>query len=163
MDGAPRPMRNCTKEITDRAELEEVLARADVLYLALHDEPAPYVIPLNFAYAEGALWFHCAREGTKLDLIRRDPRVGFSAVADARLVPGAAACDFSSTGRSVVGRGTARICSRPRGAPPRPRRADAPLRDGASRLPSGFVRADLRGQGRRGGAAGQAPRLIPCR
>jgi nitroimidazol reductase NimA-like FMN-containing flavoprotein (pyridoxamine 5'-phosphate oxidase superfamily) len=113
MDGSPRPLRNFAKEITDRAEMEEVLARADVLYLALHDEPAPYVIPLNFAYADGALWFHCAREGTKLDLIRRDPRVGFSAVADARLVHGPAACDFTSTGRSVVGRGTARISADP--------------------------------------------------
>jgi nitroimidazol reductase NimA-like FMN-containing flavoprotein (pyridoxamine 5'-phosphate oxidase superfamily) len=113
MDGSLRPMRNFTKEITDRAELEEVLARGEVLHLALHDEPAPYVIPLNFAYADGAIWFHCAREGTKLDLIRRDPRVGFSVVADARLVPGAAACDFSSTGRSVVGRGTARISADP--------------------------------------------------
>jgi nitroimidazol reductase NimA-like FMN-containing flavoprotein (pyridoxamine 5'-phosphate oxidase superfamily) len=102
MDGSPRPMRNFKKEITDRAEMEEVLARADVLYLALHDEPAPYVIPLNFAYADGALWFHCAREGTKLDLIRRDPRV-----------PGPAACDFTTTGRSVVGRGTARISADP--------------------------------------------------
>jgi nitroimidazol reductase NimA-like FMN-containing flavoprotein (pyridoxamine 5'-phosphate oxidase superfamily) len=113
MDGAPRPMRTAKKEITDRAELEEILSRADVLYLALHDTPAPYVIPLTFAYADGALWFHCAREGTKLDLIRRDPRVGFSAVADARVEPGAAACDFTARGRSVVGRGTARICADP--------------------------------------------------
>ena len=138
-----------------------MLARADVLYLALHDEPAPYVIPLNFAYAEGALWFHCAREGTKLDLIRRDPRVGFSAVADARIVPGDRSLrlllDRAQRGRP----GHGADLHRPRGAPARPRRAHAPSRDGASRLPSGFVRTDLRGQDRRGGAAGQAPRLIP--
>jgi nitroimidazol reductase NimA-like FMN-containing flavoprotein (pyridoxamine 5'-phosphate oxidase superfamily) len=108
-DSPPRPMRNSMKEITDPAELEEILSRAEVLHLALHDEPAPYVIPLSFGYMDGALWFHCAKEGTKLDLIRRDPRVGFSAVADARIVPGAAACDFDARGRSVVGRGTARI------------------------------------------------------
>ena len=112
-DGSPHPMRKAKQEITDRAELEEILAKAEVLYLALHDEPAPYVIPLNFGSADGALWFHCAREGTKLDLIRRDPRVGFSVVVDARVVAGAAACDFSATGRSVVGRGTARICDEP--------------------------------------------------
>ena len=113
MDGAARPMRNFKKEITDRAELEEILAKAEVLFLALHDEPAPYVLPLNFAYADGVIWFHCAREGTKLDLIRRDPRVGFSAVTDAGVVAGAAACDFAATGCSVVGRGTARIATDP--------------------------------------------------
>jgi hypothetical protein len=106
-------MRNLKNEITDRAELEQVLARAEVLFLALHDTPAPYVIPLNFAYADGGIWFHCAREGTKLDLIRRDPRVGFSAVADARIVPAAAACDYAACGRSVVGRGSARIVTDP--------------------------------------------------
>lgn len=113
MAGSPRPMRKARKEITERSELEAVLARADVLYLALHDEPAPYVIPLSFGYADGALWFHCASEGTKLDLLRRDPRVGFAAVTDARVVAGTAACDFSATGESVVGRGTARVCTDP--------------------------------------------------
>lgn len=111
--GAPRPMRKAAREITERGELEEILARAEILFLALHDEPAPYVVPLTFAYAEGAFWFHGAPEGTKLDLIRRDPRVGFSAVADARTVPGATACDFAATGASVVGRGTARIVADP--------------------------------------------------
>ncbi len=113
MAGTGRPMRKATKEITDRAELEAILARAEVLFLALHDEPAPYVIPLNFAFAGGAIWFHCAREGTKLDLIRRDPRVGFSAVVEARVVPAPAACDSNALGSSVVGRGTAVICTDP--------------------------------------------------
>jgi uncharacterized protein len=113
MAGTARPMRKAQREITDRAELEGVLARAEVLFLALHEDPAPYVIPLSFGFSDGALWFHCALEGTKLDLIRRDPRVGFSAVADARVVAGAAACDFSAAGSSVVGRGTAVVCTDP--------------------------------------------------
>jgi nitroimidazol reductase NimA-like FMN-containing flavoprotein (pyridoxamine 5'-phosphate oxidase superfamily) len=111
--GSSRPMRTFNHEITDRAELEGVLSRAEVMHLALHDEPAPYVIPLNFGYADGTIWFHCAQEGMKLDLIRRDPRVGFSAVADARLLPGPAACDFTAAGSSVVGRGTARVSADP--------------------------------------------------
>ena len=112
-EGSQRHMRNFKKEITDRAELEEVLAKAEVLFLALHDAPAPYVIPLNFAYADGALWFHGALEGTKLNLIRRDPRVGFSTVIEARVVPAPAACDSNALGSSVVGRGTARLCTDP--------------------------------------------------
>ena len=113
MAGTGRQMRKATKEITDRAEIERILARAEVMFLALHDEPAPYVIPLNFAFADGAIWFHCAREGTKLDLIRRDPRVGFSAAIEAHVVPAPAACDSNALGSSVVGRGTATICTDP--------------------------------------------------
>jgi nitroimidazol reductase NimA-like FMN-containing flavoprotein (pyridoxamine 5'-phosphate oxidase superfamily) len=106
-------MRKAAREVTDRHDIEDILARAEVLFLALHDEPAPYVIPLNFAFADGALWFHGALEGTKLDLIRRNPAVGFSAVAGPGVVPAPAACDFSARGSSVVGRGTARVCTDP--------------------------------------------------
>jgi nitroimidazol reductase NimA-like FMN-containing flavoprotein (pyridoxamine 5'-phosphate oxidase superfamily) len=106
-------MRRATREITDRDGIEDILARAEVLFLAIHDEPAPYVIPLSFAFADGALWFHCAIEGTKLDLIHRNPAVGFSAVVDAGVVSAPAACDFSARGSSVVGRGTARVCTDP--------------------------------------------------
>lgn len=111
--GARRPMRKAEREITEAAELGKILARAKILFLALHDDPAPYVVPLCFAYEDSAVWFHCAREGTKLELLRRDPRVGFSAVADARIVAGQAACDFSAIGSSVVGRGIARIVTDP--------------------------------------------------
>jgi nitroimidazol reductase NimA-like FMN-containing flavoprotein (pyridoxamine 5'-phosphate oxidase superfamily) len=111
--GARRPMRKAEREITDPAELGKILARAEVVSLALHDDPAPYVVPLSFAHADGALWFHCAREGTKLDLLRRNPRVGFCAVADARLVIGDTACDSTAAGASVIGRGTARIVTDP--------------------------------------------------
>lgn len=111
--GARRPMRRWQREITDPAGIAGILARAEVLSLALHDEPAPYVVPLCFAYEDGSIWLHCAPEGTKLDLIRRDPRVGFSAVADARVVAGPAACDYSATGASVVGHGAARIVTDP--------------------------------------------------
>ena len=111
--GARRPMRKADREIGDPAELAGILERAEVLHLALRDEPAPYVVPLAFGYADGALWFHCAREGTKLELLRRDPRVGFCAVAGARIAAGPTACDFSASGESVVGRGTARIVTDP--------------------------------------------------
>jgi nitroimidazol reductase NimA-like FMN-containing flavoprotein (pyridoxamine 5'-phosphate oxidase superfamily) len=107
--GARRSMRKAQREITDPTELGKVLERAEVVCLALHDDPAPYVVPLCFAHADGALWFHCAREGTKLDLLRRNPRVGFCAVAEARIAAGPAACDSTATGASVAGRGTARI------------------------------------------------------
>lgn len=111
--GERRPMRRAQREIGDPAELEEVLARADVVCLALRDDPAPYIVPLAFGYENGALWFHCSLEGTKLELLRRDPRVGFCAVADARIASGPAACDFSASGSSVVGRGTARVVTDP--------------------------------------------------
>ena len=49
--------------------------------IALNDDGFPYVVPLNFGTAveDGQLYlyFHCAGEGKKLELIRRDNRATF--------------------------------------------------------------------------------------
>ena len=38
-------------------------------------EPAPYCLPLSFVRIDEDLYFHCAREGRKLELLRRFPQV----------------------------------------------------------------------------------------
>ena len=46
-------MRRTDREITDRQELLDVMARCDVCRLALNDESGyPYVVPLNFGMDE---------------------------------------------------------------------------------------------------------------
>jgi nitroimidazol reductase NimA-like FMN-containing flavoprotein (pyridoxamine 5'-phosphate oxidase superfamily) len=102
-------MRRAEREITDRAALDDILLNARILYLALRDAAAPYVIPVCFGIDGGTLYVHSALVGTKIDLLRLDPVVGFCACTDMTVTPGAAACDFSSSARSVVGTGRARI------------------------------------------------------
>ena len=41
---------------------------------------APYCIPLSLVRLGDFLYFHCAMEGTKVDLLRRDPRICISFV-----------------------------------------------------------------------------------
>ncbi len=41
-------MRRSDREITDFQELITVMRGCDVCRLALHDEPYPYILPLNF-------------------------------------------------------------------------------------------------------------------
>lgn len=38
-------------------------------------EDTPYCLPLSFVRLGNSLYFHCAKEGRKLDLLRRNPRV----------------------------------------------------------------------------------------
>lgn len=110
MHSTDHPMRRGEREITQSEDLAAIFSEASVLFLALQDQAAPYVIPVSFGWEPGKLYFHGAREGRKLDLIRRNPHVGFSACGDMRIVTAAAAvCDFSVVGRSVVGTGKARI------------------------------------------------------
>jgi uncharacterized protein len=109
-EGHPRAMRRAEREITDPVRLQEVLAEAELLFLAIDDHPAPpYVVPVFFAHEGGVLYVHSAREGTKIDLLRKNPRVGFSATAGVSVVPGSSPCDFSARGMSVAGTGTVRI------------------------------------------------------
>ena len=97
----PRPMRRPGTEITARPQLEGILTWARVLFLCLRDAQAPYVVPVCFGWEKDTLYVHSALSGTKIDLIRADPAVGFSACTDMTLVPGATACNFSLQAESV--------------------------------------------------------------
>lgn len=74
-------MRRSDREITDFQELITVMRGCDVCRLALHDEPYPYILPLNFGLeVDGEtvrLYFHGANTGTKYDLIAKNPNVAF--------------------------------------------------------------------------------------
>ena len=102
-------MRRAERELVDPAALDGILQSSQILFLALRDEPAPYVLPVCFGYENGVFYIHSARAGTKIDLISRDPMVGFSASTEMRVIPGDAPCRFTSQAESVVGTGTAEM------------------------------------------------------
>ena len=69
-------------------------------------EPAPYCLPLSFVRVEDNLYFHCAREGRKVDLLRRFPQVCITFVGDDRPVFVAPAM-YSTYFQSAIVTGTA--------------------------------------------------------
>ena len=64
--------------IESKEEMEALLRQETVGYLGLSADGQPYVVPLNYAYAEGKILFHCALTGKKLDCIRANLQVCFS-------------------------------------------------------------------------------------
>ncbi len=105
-------MRRRDKELTDPAEALAVLARGEVLRLAMiAADGAPYVVPLSFVAAPGPdgvrLWVHSAVEGRKIDALRADPRVCFEVTVDAAVVPAERVCEFTARFTSVIGTGRA--------------------------------------------------------
>jgi len=62
-----------------------------------------YGIPLNYAYRDGNIYFHCAGEGAKLDNIRHNNKVSFCVVGETRPLPE----KFSYSYESVVAFGKA--------------------------------------------------------
>ena len=98
-------MRRREKAVTDPAALEQILWQGKVCQLALVDLPVPYIVPLNYGYREGVLYFHSAPEGHKLELLRRQPLASFSVVVDLGIVEAEEACNWGARFRSVLGYG----------------------------------------------------------
>lgn len=98
-------MRRREKAVTDIAGLEQIFWQGKVCQLAIADVPAPYIVSLSYGYRGGVLYFHSAAEGRKIDLLRCNPRVGFSVVIDLGIIEGEEACNWGARFRSVVGQG----------------------------------------------------------
>lgn len=64
--------------------------------LSLAAEGLPYGVPLSHALVGRTLYFHCAREGQKLDFIRANPLGFFTAVASADVKRSQGSVEFES-------------------------------------------------------------------
>ena len=105
-------MRRKEREITDIVEIGSIISCCDVCRIALSDNNIPYIVTMNFGYTGGSgnkLYFHCAREGKKLEIIRKNNLVCFQFDTDHQLEHGEDACDFGMSYRSVVGWGNIKI------------------------------------------------------
>ena len=102
-------MRRSDKQITDPAELESLLSSSELCHLSMVDDGKPYVVPMNFGYTDGPLYFHSAPEGRKIDILRKNPDVCFSIIARNILVKGEKACSWTAKYTSVIGTGRASI------------------------------------------------------
>ena len=72
-------MRRKDREVQNRAEVFDILNRCDTVRIAMHGDKYPYVVPVSFgveiAEDKAILYFHCAQEGMKVDLLRANPHV----------------------------------------------------------------------------------------
>lgn len=72
-----RTMRRFKQQISTEA-CEKILREEPRGVLSMYGEDGyPYGIPVNFIYDGGKLYFHCAKEGHKIDALKKDSRVSF--------------------------------------------------------------------------------------
>ena len=106
-------MRRKEKEITNRAEIDEIINRAAVCRLAMVDKNKPYIVPLNFGYDGKSLFFHSATQGRKLEILKKNNSVCFELDVDVEIKKGEKACDWSCLYQSVIGSGRAELLEKP--------------------------------------------------
>jgi nitroimidazol reductase NimA-like FMN-containing flavoprotein (pyridoxamine 5'-phosphate oxidase superfamily) len=79
-------MRRQDREVTDTSAILAIIEAADSCRLGMIDDTGsslrPYLVALNFGFEpkpgespKGTFWFHCARDGHKLDLLKRNAQV----------------------------------------------------------------------------------------
>jgi nitroimidazol reductase NimA-like FMN-containing flavoprotein (pyridoxamine 5'-phosphate oxidase superfamily) len=101
-------MRRKEREIKNLQEIEDIIERADVCRIALSDNDVPYIVTMNFGFRKGAnpcLFFHCAKEGKKIEMIKRNNLACFQFDIDRLLVKTDVRCNCGMQYRSVVGAG----------------------------------------------------------
>lgn len=72
-------MRRIEREVKDKAEIFDILDRCHTIRIGIHGEMYPYVVPVSFgmeiADNKAVIYFHCAMQGMKVDLIKNNPNV----------------------------------------------------------------------------------------
>lgn len=106
-----RQQRKPDKAITDTTTLSDILNTCHVGHLATNSgDGYPMVKPLNFAYRDGRLYLHSAREGEKMDHISSDKRVCFETCQPvAQVKTRSHPCDSAYLYRSVIIKGLASV------------------------------------------------------
>jgi nitroimidazol reductase NimA-like FMN-containing flavoprotein (pyridoxamine 5'-phosphate oxidase superfamily) len=77
-------MRRRDKQITDEGEIREILSDSKYVTLAMSLDDEPYLATLSHGYdaERNCIYFHCAGEGRKVDILRANPRVWGQALID---------------------------------------------------------------------------------
>lgn len=108
-------MRRKDREITDFNEIISIIKKCDSCCIAMNDAKAgvPYMVPLNFGLdVQGEqvyLYFHCAMEGKKLDLLAKDNRVTFEMDCSHNFILYEERMSCTMGYESVMGHGTMEI------------------------------------------------------
>ena len=107
------PMLKKNREISDPSEMEQILKKGKIISVAMCHDEQPYVLPFNYGFLNGLIYIHSAKEGFKLNVLAKNPKVAFNVVTDVQLLSADQPKDCSVAYSSVVGFGKVRIVDDP--------------------------------------------------
>jgi len=99
----PREMRRQDRAISPERTIRILEQGVFGVLSTVSAQGQPYGIPLHYCLLDGAIYFHCAPEGRKLDHLAHDPRVSFCVVGSHQVLPE----QFTTQYESVVVQGRA--------------------------------------------------------
>lgn len=106
-------MRRNDREVTNSAKIEDIIKRCTCCRIGFYDTGEVYIVPLNFGYEINdntyVIYFHGAKEGRKIELIKKSPEVGFEMDTNYALQKADNACSYSACFQSIIGNGVMNI------------------------------------------------------
>ncbi len=99
-------MRYAKNECTDQQKMDEFLAQAKVGFLGMANENIPYVIPVNFVWRNGFIYFHGADTGRKNDMMAKNNHVCFTVGEDYGTIAHPVPANIGTVYMSVIISGT---------------------------------------------------------
>lgn len=102
-------MRRKDREVTDQQRIREIAEACHCCRLGFADGGSVYIVPLNYGYTEEngnyTFYFHSAKKGRKIDLIAKNPMVGFEMDTNYAIKEHETACEYSARFQSIIGEG----------------------------------------------------------
>lgn len=99
------------REFDDLTTCCRIIEACSYCHVALDDDGAPYLVPLNFGWQvtenQLTLYFHSAPTGYKIDVLRKNPQLCFNFTNRIGLKVGRNPCSHGTYYESVTGRGRA--------------------------------------------------------
>lgn len=101
-------MRRKDREVS-KEEAIQIIEKCEACTLGLVEKDTPYLVPMNFGYEyrdeKLVLYFHCAKEGKKLEIIENNKKACFAMDCSHKLITAELACHYAMEFESVVGHG----------------------------------------------------------
>ncbi len=85
-------------------EIHSIIKKCKVCYIGMVDGDTPYVLPFNYGFCNGVIYFHSGPDGKKFDVLTRNNKVciAFSCDHELKIVNQEVACSYSMKYRSVL-------------------------------------------------------------
>lgn len=101
-------MRRTDREITDLNKIIEIIKNNQCCRLGFINQESVYIVPLNYGYLynnKHIFYFHGAKVGKKINLIKQNNHIGFEIDNNHQLVEGKTPCQYSMKYQSIIGKG----------------------------------------------------------
>lgn len=110
-------MRRQDREVNDIKVIQEILDMCKTASIAMVDDKVPYVVPLSYGYEIKDnilyIYFHCAKEGRKTDILKRNNRVCFTIFNEGEPLYAKEPCNSGYYYSSIIGNGVAEFIENP--------------------------------------------------